>query len=300
MLAALEAEFDQGGRPSASGQSKRAPIMTARRGSVEYYLRERDWKRPVWRMWLVRCTSPAHQTTSTTWRMGLMFRGAIGSVWGAGCAANCWMSLADLARGHRATVPMLARTQVDKLPTPTSLGKEIAVFAHAAAAAAAAKIEAQEYLGKFNGAVGAYNAHIAAYPEIDWLSVSRDFRGGARLDAQSANHADRSARLAGGIGACPDALQYRAARFMPRYVELYLPCHTSASRLWRARRGSSTMPHKVNPIDFENAEANLGVSNALFRAPGGQAAHISFAARPQRPRRRCAILAWRSVIATWR
>ena len=255
MLAALEAEFDQ-----AAAERVRAIEARTNHDSkaVEYYLRERleaTSLADVAGSLHFACTSDDINNLA----YGLMFRGAIGSVWGP-AARELLDSLADLARGT-ATVPMLARTH-GQAATPTSLGKEIAVFAHRLRRQLR-QIEAQEYLGKFNGAVGAYNAHFAAYPEIDWLSVSRDFVAGLGLThnplTTQIEARDWLAELAHVLMRFNTAL-LDLCRDMWSYISLSYFRQQVVAR----ETGSSTMPHKVNPIDFENAEANLGVSNALF------------------------------------
>jgi adenylosuccinate lyase len=170
------------------------------------------------------------------------------------------VSLRDLA--HRfADVPMLARTH-GQPATPTTLGKEIANFV--------SRLQRQTELfagvridGKFNGAVGNHNAHVAAYPDVDWIAVTDRF-----LDS---------------LGVTPTryTTQIEPHDWIAEYCQALMRCNTVlialARDLWgyislgyfRSRRvagevGSSTMPHKVNPIDFENAEGNLGLANELL------------------------------------
>jgi adenylosuccinate lyase len=157
---------------------------------------------------------------------------------------------------------MLSRTH-GQPASPTTLGKEIANFA-ARLARARARLAGVEILGKSNGAVGNYNAHLAAYPDVDWEAVSRAFVEGLGLGWNRfttqiephdwiAEYADASARL-GTIG-------IDFARDVWGYVSLgYFRQRSVPGEV-----GSSTMPHKVNPIDFENAEGNFGVANALWR-----------------------------------
>jgi adenylosuccinate lyase len=161
-----------------------------------------------------------------------------------------------------ADLPMLSRTH-GQPASPTTLGKEIANFA-ARLARARARLAGVEILGKSNGAVGNYNAHLAAYPDVDWEAVSRAFVEGLGLGWNRfttqiephdwiAEYADASARL-GTIG-------IDFARDVWGYVSLgYFRQRSVPGEV-----GSSTMPHKVNPIDFENAEGNFGVANALWR-----------------------------------
>lgn len=170
-------------------------------------------------------------------------------------------AIADLA-GRYANQPMLARTH-GQPASPTTLGKEMANVAfrlkRARQQAAAVPI-----MGKINGAVGNYNAHMAAYPEVDWPALARSFVEGLGLvwnpyTTQIEPH-DYIAELL-------DAL----ARFniilidFNRDVWGYISLGYFKQKTVKGEVGSSTMPHKVNPIDFENAEGNLGLANALFR-----------------------------------
>ena len=255
ILTRLEADFDQ-----ASAERVRAIEARTNHDSkaVEYYLRERleaTSLADVAGSLHFACTSDDINNLA----QGLMFHGAMRSVWQPAALALLG-SLANLAR-DTAAVPMLARTH-GQAATPTSLGKEIAVFVYRLRRQLR-QIEAQEFLGKFNGAVGAYNAHLAAYPEIDWLSLSRDFVAGLGLThnpltTQIEPH-DYMAELAQSLMRFNTAL-LDLCRDMWSYIS-----HGAFRQQVVAREtGSSTMPHKVNPIDFENAEANLGISNALF------------------------------------
>ena len=161
-----------------------------------------------------------------------------------------------------AAQPMLARTH-GQPASPTTLGKELAVFAH--------RLRRQhtlfkqvEILGKMNGAVGNFNAHLVAYPEVDWMEFSRAF-------------------VEEGLGLKhnPHTTQIEPHDYMAEYFQALSRINTILVDLCRdiwgyialdyfqlkpveGEVGSSTMPHKVNPIDFENAEGNLGVADALF------------------------------------
>jgi adenylosuccinate lyase len=164
---------------------------------------------------------------------------------------------------HRyAEIPMLSRTH-GQPASPTTLGKEIAnlVFRLRRQQEQLAEIS---ILGKMNGAVGNYNAHLAAYPDVDWQSVSRTFVEGLGLDwapftVQIEPH-DYMAEYF-------DAL----ARFNTVLLDLcrdiwgYISLGYFKQKLIAGEVGSSTMPHKINPIDFENAEGNLGLANAMLR-----------------------------------
>jgi adenylosuccinate lyase len=146
--------------------------------------------------------------------------------------------------------------------SPTTLGKELAVFA-ARWERIIRTIRAVPLLAKFNGAVGTYSAHVAAYPEVDWIGVSRRFVEAFGLEwnpltTQIESH-DALAEVFHGIVRF-NAVLIDFCRDMWEYISRnYLRQRTVPGEV-----GSSTMPHKVNPIDFENAEANAGISSALL------------------------------------
>jgi adenylosuccinate lyase len=169
--------------------------------------------------------------------------------------------LRALAHEH-AALPMLARTH-GQTASPTTLGKEFANVV-ARLTRARARLEKVEILGKWNGAVGNYNAHVAALPNVDWPKVSRAF-----VESQGFGWNEYSTQIEphDWIGEYSDALAaintilIDFARDTWGYISLgYLRQRVVAGEV-----GSSTMPHKVNPIDFENAEGNLGVANALLQ-----------------------------------
>src|SRR5882672_10327063 len=170
-------------------------------------------------------------------------------------------ALRALARRH-ASVPMLARTH-GQPATPTTLGKEMANFAHRLARARE-RIAAVPVLGKVNGAVGNYNAHLVAYPDFDWERFSRRFveRLGLEFNAYTTQiepH-DWTAELLDAYARANSVL-LDLDRDLWGYISLgYFSQKTKAGEV-----GSSTMPHKVNPIDFENSEGNVGIANALLR-----------------------------------
>lgn len=160
-----------------------------------------------------------------------------------------------------ADTAMLARTH-GQTASPTTLGKEIAVFVH--------RLQRQtkqlhdiEIMGKMNGAVGNFNAHLAAYPEIDWMTMSKEFVESLGLTWN------------------PHTTQIESHDYMAEYFHCMCRINTILLDLCRdiwayislgyffqkpvaGEIGSSTMPHKVNPIDFENAEGNLGIANSLL------------------------------------
>ena len=157
---------------------------------------------------------------------------------------------------------MLAHTH-GQPASPTTLGKEIANVV-ARLKRARAKIAAVGVLGKINGAVGNYNAHLAAYPELDWEKFARRFVEKLGLEfnpytIQIEPH-DAIAELFDAYARC-NTILLDLDRDLWGYISLgYFRQKTKAGEI-----GSSTMPHKVNPIDFENSEGNLGVANALLR-----------------------------------
>jgi len=162
---------------------------------------------------------------------------------------------------EHAALPMLSRTH-GQTASPTTLGKEFANVV-ARLARARARFEKVEILGKWNGAVGNYNAHVAALPAADWPAISRRF-----VESQGLAWNEYSTQIEphDWIGEYCDALAaintilVDFSRDTWGYISLgYLRQRAVAGEV-----GSSTMPHKVNPIDFENAEGNLGVANALL------------------------------------
>jgi len=161
-----------------------------------------------------------------------------------------------------AELPMLARTH-GQPATPTTLGKEMANIA-ARLIRARARIVDVAMLAKFNGAVGNYNAHLAAYPELDWEAFARRFIESLGLafnpyTIQIEPH-DAMAELFDAL-ARVNTILIDADRDIWQYISMgYFKQKTKAGEI-----GSSTMPHKVNPIDFENSEGNLGIANSILR-----------------------------------
>jgi adenylosuccinate lyase len=156
---------------------------------------------------------------------------------------------------------MLARTH-GQPATPTTMGKELAVFVHRLERIAG-QIEGSEYLGKFSGATGTFAAHVTADPAVDWPAVSREFVEGLGLDwnpltTQIESH-DWQAELYGRVSHANRVL-HNLATDVWTYVSMgYFRQIPQAGAT-----GSSTMPHKINPIRFENAEANLELSSAIL------------------------------------
>ena len=169
-------------------------------------------------------------------------------------------ALTSMAREHR-DLPMLARTH-GQPATPTTFGKEMAVFA-ARLGRTEARVRAatEELSGKLAGASGTYAAHVAAYPDVDWQAFSREFVGSLGLEhtalTTQVNPCDDLAALFDALSGVNNVL-LDLDRDVWRYVsDRYLGQESEAGET-----GSSTMPHKVNPIDFENSEGNLSKANA--------------------------------------
>ncbi|MBC7395787.1 MAG: adenylosuccinate lyase [Variovorax sp.] len=174
--------------------------------------------------------------------------------------------LRDMAHQF-ADVSMLARTH-GQTASPTTVGKEIANVA-VRLAKAREQIAKVDLLGKMNGAVGNYNAHMAAWPDFDWEAFSRKV-------------VETPAPLGLGLTFQPYSIQIEPHDYMAELFDAvaradtilidfsrdiwgYVSLGYFKQRLKKGEIGSSTMPHKVNPIDFENAEGNLGLANALLR-----------------------------------
>lgn len=179
-----------------------------------------------------------------------------------------WLPLAEklvsdvtrLAEEHAAT-PMLTHTH-GQPASPSTLGKELAVFVHRWQRQLR-HVRGQEFLGKLNGAVGSFNAHAVAYPEAPWPDISRRFVEGLgltwnALTTQIEPH-DYMAELFHALVRF-NTVVLAFDRDMWAYISLGFFRQKVVAR----EVGSSTMPHKVNPIDFENSESNLGIANALF------------------------------------
>jgi adenylosuccinate lyase len=169
-------------------------------------------------------------------------------------------ALQRLARRH-ARLPMLSRTH-GQAASPTTLGKEMANFAHRLERARS-RIAAVPAMGKINGAVGNYNAHVAAYPGFDWERFCRRFveRLGLEFNpytTQIEPH-DWLAELLHAYARANSILLG-----LDRDLWGYISLGYFRQKAKQGEVGSSTMPHKVNPIDFENSEGNIGVANALL------------------------------------
>ena len=161
-----------------------------------------------------------------------------------------------------AAVPMMSRTH-GQPATPTTLGKEIANVVYRLQRQIQ-NLQSQEFLGKINGAVGNYNAHLAAYPDVDWE-----------------NHSRRFVEESLGLTFNPYTIQIEPHDYMAEFFQTlsrvntilidfnrdvwgYISLGYFKQKVKAGEVGSSTMPHKVNPIDFENSEGNLGMANAVL------------------------------------
>jgi adenylosuccinate lyase len=169
-------------------------------------------------------------------------------------------ALKTLAKEYR-SIPMMARTH-GQPASPTTMGKEMANVA-VRLERQYAQIKAVPMLGKLNGAVGNYNAHLSAYPDVNWHALSADF---VRSLGLTHNPFTTQIEPHDYIAELYDAF----ARFNTILIDFdrdiwgYIALGHFKQRTIAGEIGSSTMPHKVNPIDFENSEGNLGLANAIF------------------------------------
>jgi adenylosuccinate lyase len=228
--------------------------------AVEYYVKRRMTGELADLTELVHFCCTSEDVNNLAY--ALMVRGAVRQIWLPAATAVA-DDVAALAVDLR-DVPMLARTH-GQPATPTTLGKELAVLAHRLRRQLA-RVASAEYLGKINGATGTFGAHVAAVPTTDWVSVSRTFVEGLGLtwnplttqieshDWQAELYADvaRFNRVLHNL--CTDVWTYISLGYFRQVLDSE----------GKGATGSSTMPHKVNPIRFENAEANLEVSSALL------------------------------------
>ena len=205
------------------------------------------------------CTS--EDINNLSYALGV--KGAVEDVWLP--AATALVAQIEAMAEENRGVPMLSRTH-GQPATPTTLGKELAVIAHRLNRQLQ-RIAKTEYLGKINGATGTYAAHVAAVPGVDWQDVAKSFVEGLGLtwnplttqieshDWQAELYADvaRFNRILHNV--CTDIWSYISIGYF-RQIPV------------AGATGSSTMPHKVNPIRFENAEANLEISNGLLDVLG--------------------------------
>jgi len=234
--------------------------------AVEYFLKRRlttiapsEQDRGLAELIHFCCTSEDINNLS----YALMVKGAVEQVW-LPRAHTVVEAVATMASDLRA-VPLLAHTH-GQPATPTTMGKELAVLAHRLTRQLR-RVESAEYLGKLNGATGTFGAHLAAVPDADWPEISRTFVEGLGLTwnpltTQIESH-DWQAELYADV-----ARFNRVLHNLCTDVWTYISMGYFAQVRGQGTVGSSTMPHKVNPIRFENAEANLEVSNALLDVLG--------------------------------
>ena len=226
--------------------------------AVEYYVRKRLVDlglTDVAELTHFACTSEDINNLS----YALTIRAAVQETWLPRARAVV-DALAERAVTHRADA-MLAHTH-GQPATPTTVGKEFAVFV-GRLRRILAQVESTEYLGKFSGATGTFAAHVVAYPSLDWPTISREFVTSLGLDwnplttqiephdwqselYQRVSHANRVLH-----NLCTDIWTYISMGYFTQIPQA-------------GATGSSTMPHKINPIRFENAEANLELSSALL------------------------------------
>ena len=170
-------------------------------------------------------------------------------------------AIADLAARYK-TLPMMARTH-GQPASPTTMGKEMANVA-ARLVRQVKQIQNVPLLGKINGAVGNYNAHLSAYPDLDWHEFAKHF-----VESLGLEHNPFTTQIEPHdyIAELYDAI----ARFntilidFDRDIRGYIALGHFKQKTVAGEIGSSTMPHKVNPIDFENSEGNLGIANAILQ-----------------------------------
>ena len=230
--------------------------------AVEYFLKKRlaqitpsDDDKGLAELIHFCCTSEDINNLS----YALMVQGAIEQVWLP--RASALVEAVSTMASDLRSVPLLSHTH-GQPATPSTLGKELAVLAWRLQRQLR-RVEDAEFLGKLNGATGTYGAHLAAVPEADWEDISESFVEGLGLTwnpltTQIESH-DWQAELYADV-----ARFNRVLHNLCTDVWTYISMGYFAQVRGQGTVGSSTMPHKVNPIRFENAEANLEVSNALL------------------------------------
>jgi len=225
--------------------------------AIEYYLVNKLQSLPKINPALVHFALTSEDVNNLSYAINI--RGALNDVW-LPAATQLVKDLTELA--HRtADLPMLARTH-GQPATPTTLGKEIAVFVFRLQRQLE-RIKNQPIFGKFSGATGTFGAHTAAVPDTDWMQAGKEFVESLGftfnpLTTQIESH-DWQAELFADLTRFSRIL-HNLCTDIWTYISLgYFAQQAAASSV-----GSSTMPHKINPIRFENAEANLEISIALF------------------------------------
>jgi adenylosuccinate lyase len=176
-------------------------------------------------------------------------------------------TLSDLA-GSWGHIPMLARTH-GQPASPTMLGKEIRVFIERLNQQRNL-LNAVPFCAKFGGATGNFNAHFVAYPDVDWIMFADQFVSN-RLDLHRYRYTTQIEHY-DNLSAAFDALKRINIILidMCRDIWTYISMDYFRQTVNKNEVGSSAMPHKVNPIDFENAEGNLGIANAIFEHMSGK------------------------------
>jgi len=226
--------------------------------AVEYFVRERltqIGRSDLHELTHFACTSEDINNLS----YAITVRDAVAQVWLPKVSALL-AKLRDMS-GKYASVPMMSRTH-GQPATPTTMGKELAVFIYRLERQVK-RVEAAEYLGKFSGATGTFSAHVVAAPQVNWVAVSERFVTGLGLTwnpltTQIESH-DWQAELYGSV-----ALFNRILHNLCTDVWTYISLNYFKQIPVAGATGSSTMPHKVNPIRFENAESNLELSSAIL------------------------------------
>ena len=230
--------------------------------AVEYFIRARLEKlerHDLLELTHFGCTSEDINNLS----YAITVRDAINKVW-LPKAHTLVAKLAELSDKY-VDASMLARTH-GQPATPTTMGKELAVFVHRLNRQLE-RISKIEYLGKFSGATGTFSAHVVAAPEVDWIKQSQDFVTGLGLTwnpltTQIESH-DWQAELYAAV-----ALFNRILHNLCTDIWSYISVGYFKQIPQAGATGSSTMPHKINPIRFENAESNLELSNAILDSIG--------------------------------
>jgi adenylosuccinate lyase len=260
--AALRAIVDDFGPDEIAEMAATEKVTQHDVKAVEYFLKKRltqiapaDEDKGLAELIHFCCTSEDINNLS----YALMVQGAIEDVWLP--RANALVEALSTMASDLREVPLLSHTH-GQPATPSTLGKELAVLAWRLQRQLR-RIEDAEFLGKLNGATGTYGAHLAAVPEADWEDISESFVEGLGLTwnpltTQIESH-DWQAELYADI-----ARFNRVLHNLCTDVWTYISMGYFAQVRGQGTVGSSTMPHKVNPIRFENAEANLEVSNALL------------------------------------
>jgi len=225
--------------------------------AVEYLVREH-----VDRLGLSRIAELTHFACTSedinNLSYGITLGAAVREVWRP-AMTGLVDALTSLAKAHRDT-PMLSRTH-GQAATPTTFGKEIAVFVHRLNRVLV-DVDGVQLSGKFSGATGTFSAHVAAAPDVDWVRISREFVESLGLEwnpltTQIESH-DSQAALLSRISHV-NRILHNLCTDMWTYISLGYLTQTPVN----GATGSSTMPHKVNPIRFENAESNLEIASAL-------------------------------------